>query len=355
MMSKIKKQYQAGLKIYSESIKNKRKTDRIFDGMQSQLQKINKFAARELHNVLNSNLKKLDIEDGRVKTTSNNLAVLSDILVGVDRIQNVYIDKYKQVLGQNRTKLFDLSNEKTNKLNDIYESIGFQAINTELSTEALEQVEITDKISNERISSILDKWRNFVRDTFNNGVSSNVPIAEFKERFFQKNGHVKIGSSLDEESEVEALIRASEERTKYQVDQAQQNGYDCCWNSNPMDNRTKPECIEATAVGVVPKSQMQSDHGFPPRHICRCDLTFTRCEWKVVNAGINYAINESRLRLIDKIESDPKSYKKTDPDELYQASKDQIRVAKNTQPEFLLIPEQIEQIENGTLDINDVL
>ena len=137
-------------------------------------------------------------------------------------------------------------------------------------------------------------------------IAKELDIMSFREIFFNKDGSVKVGSSLEEETVAEAMQAVTEQRTAFVQQKARENGYTYCWNSNPMDPRTKPECIMASLAGVIPEREMGAVHGFPPRWICRCELVYTRPEWMNVNRGVNAAIAERRVKLIDSLIDAPR-------------------------------------------------
>lgn len=315
-----------GRALYDAMIENKKIQDRLFDKEQKVLKGLNKWAASEERKILNEVIGSLKTNDNNlIETTPGNLAKSSVLMGKVKTLQEKYKKKWLSIVTDSGKEFFKANADKIDSFNDVITSVGIAPATKKVSDKGKQEVSVIQKVSEARLNSILKKWAEFVRSTFNSLIVQKTPIAEATARFFQENGHIKIGSSLDEESEIEALMRAVEERTAYQRDQAAINGYTCCWNSNPMDKRTKPECIEATSAGVIPESKMSSDHGFPPRNICRCDITFVRCEWKRINDGINEAITESRNKLKAELLAASSSYLITKPTLLYASVKDQIK------------------------------
>ncbi|KKL06971.1 hypothetical protein LCGC14_2590720, partial [marine sediment metagenome] len=169
-----------------------------------------------------------------------------------------------------------------------------------------ELMEISNNQTLKKMNDILVKWRNFAYDTFYSGVIRGVPIAVFRSMFFNKDGSLKVGSSLDEETMYTTMQSIGEQRTSYIRKKAEESGYKFCWNANPMDPQTKGECIEATIAGVISEGEMSSGYGFPPRHICRCELVYTRPEWVTVNRGINSALEDSRSVLVQSLIDAPR-------------------------------------------------
>jgi hypothetical protein len=156
------------------------------------------------------------------------------------------------------------------------------------------------------IENIMIKWRNYVYDLFFAAITQNWRASRLIDSWTTPEGYLKIGSSLEGMTEVEASMAAVAERTTYLQENAKRNGYTYCWNVNPMDQRTKPACIEASLAGVIPEETMGTDYGFPPRYVCRCEIAYTRGEWTELNGSINKEISKVRVRLIEELNDAPK-------------------------------------------------
>ena len=111
---------------------------------------------------------------------------------------------------------------------------------------------------------------------------------------------------MDEETMLATMTSIGEQRTSYIRKKAEESGYKFCWNANPMDPQTKPECIDASVAGVISEEAMGNDYGFPPRYICRCEIVYTRPEWVRVNQGINSALEDRRNVLVQSLIDAPR-------------------------------------------------
>ncbi|HDZ24924.1 hypothetical protein LCGC14_1060670 [marine sediment metagenome] len=286
----------------------RKKSDRFFNSVQRELRKLNSLATREAARVYNRVLTSLITVDGTSipKNDVNNLSLISMLMQGIDAIQDEYRRRYSRLLQEARGDLIEITTEREFKVEKALSKIGINENRTASGTETFELMEISNNQTLKKMNDILVKWRNFAYDTFYSGIVRGVPIAVFKSMFFNKDGSLRVGSSLDEETLYTTMTSIGEQRTSYIRGKAAESGYTYCWNANPMDPQTKSECIEATIAGVISEAEMSTGYGFPPRYICRCELVYTRPEWVAVNKGINSALEDRRNVLVQSLIDAPR-------------------------------------------------
>lgn len=282
---------------------SKRKTDYLFNKIEKESDRLNGIAAREAKKLYNQVIASLNTMEGTSIPTSGtfNLSKISDLMTGLEMIQLGYRQAYGEFLRNLQQEILEISIEKEARIENILRKEGIEEDRTSLSDETFETMQMTLQKTIVKINTILEKWKSFVYDTFYSGISKGVPISVFRDLFFNENGTVKIGSSLNAETQGTAMAFVGEERTSWLRKKAEEQGYKYCWNANPLDPITKPECIQASIAGVIPESEMASVYGFPPRYICRCEVVYTRPEWVRINRDINNTIEQRRLTLIEEL------------------------------------------------------
>jgi len=297
-----------GLRIGEIALDTRSKTDRFFNSVAKDLRRLNARATREASKVYNYMLTSLTTMDGTSipKSSTANLSLVSMLMQGIDSIQDTYRRKYSELLQEAKGDLVEITTEREYKIEKELYKIGIEENRTDVGFETFEMMEISHRQLLKKMNNILYKWRNFAYDTFYSGIIRGVPIVVFKSMFFNKDGSLKVGSSLDEETMYETMTSIGEQRTSYIRGKAADSGYTYCWNANPMDPQTKGECIEATIAGVISEGEMSTGYGFPPRYICRCELVYTRPEWVTVNKGINSAIESRRNVLVQSLLNAPR-------------------------------------------------
>lgn len=317
-----------GKKIVEAVWMNKKHGDVFFDKLQKQLNKLNVKTTKETTKLYNKVLSSLDLKDKLVENSVSNLSKVRVLMVGIDEIQRIYRRQYSGLTRETRKESQELLKTREDKITKLLSKVGIVEQDRNLITkENSKLMEMINVQGYKRINQTLEKWKNFVYDTFYIGTTRGMNIADFKSLFYTDSGALKIGSSLAQESEMETMISIAEERTAFLQQRAKELGYKCCWNSNPMDMRTKPECISASLAGVITEGEMGTDHGFPPRFLCRCELVYTRCEWTGVNKGINGAIAERRLHLLEELKSAPNQMTKWKKAGTWVVPKEELRAA----------------------------
>lgn len=301
-----------GEKLYKESIRGKRSGDKILDALKKSLVRVNKHHSKMATNLYNSVFKKLEIDNntGLIVNSVENLALVREITSGLEPVTNSYRMRYGELLREFREDAFVALAEKEERVGLGLKKIGMVEDRTLLTPEAFEQMAILNEKGFRQVNALMLKWKDTVYDLFISGVNKGMTLIGFRNSFYNDSGTVKIGSSLEQESTAAAIIAITEQRTAFVRQKAKENGYTYCWNANPMDPLTKPECISASLAGVISEAEMGSEYGFPPRYVCRCEIVYTKPEWVGVNQGVNQAIRERRKALITSLENAPrqKSY-----------------------------------------------
>lgn len=293
-------------KFVDQSFISKRKSDVFFNSVTSRIKKLNKDAHKMAVKNYEVLIDRLNIDGQLIIPSMDNFELLSAFMPQFDMLINRYRLEYRRMYEESRVRLFELVKEKELRLMSVVKKMGIEDDRVTVDRNTLD---IMNEISNNmyrNIEAMLIKWRNFVYDTFFQGISGGIPKVDLRSNFITETGNLKIGSSLEETSELEAAMGMVSERTAYLREQGRRNNYNFCWNANPMDRRTKPVCVEATLAGVISEDEMANVHGFPPRFICRCEVVFTHEDWAEFNQGINEAIRDVRTRLIERLIDAPR-------------------------------------------------
>lgn len=294
-----------GKKIVESVWINKKHSDLFFEGLQKRLRKLKAKTTKETTKLYDKILFSLDLKDGLVDNSVDNLSKVNELMNGLEKIQSVYKKKYGELARNAKEENWILLKDREDAITRLLEKVNIKEQSRTLKTkENKALLKLINKQGYKRVNQTIEKWKNFVYDTFYIGVTRGMNIAKFKDLFYTDSGALKIGSTLSE-TEIEAMIAVVEDRTAFLQQRAKELGYKCCWNSNPMDMRTKPECISASLAGTITEAEMGSGYGFPPRHICRCEVVYTRCEWVGVNKGVNEAIAGRRKQLLEELKSAP--------------------------------------------------
>lgn len=291
-----------GVKIHRLSISRQEEGRNLLNEMNVDLKKLHKAVTTKTKRVYDKQFGGLQTnKDNMVLSNQNNLLVLPKVLDGLRKIQVGYRKAYGDIFKRYRRLIFLSMKEREAEIKKQLAKIGIKEKRWNVKEKDLAFLEALTQKGFKQINDVLLKWENFVYDTFYSGVARAKPLLQFRKTFINDDGTIKIGSSLNYTAESLAQINAVEQRTEFNRRQAAEEGYNECFNANPMDMKTKSECIEATLAGVIPEVSMGADYGFPPRFVCRCELVYTRGSWKGVNAGINQSIEERRQELITEL------------------------------------------------------
>jgi hypothetical protein len=328
----------------------KKQSDSLYEKITKDVKKLNKRFHKYAVDSYDILVDRLTMDISSIVNSMDNLEKLSLWMPSFDMLLNRYRVEYKNAYENNRVLLFHLLKDKELRLMKVVSKMGVKDDRVTIQDSTLEMMSAINTNMYRNIENMLVKWRNYVYDTFFQGITQSLQKDALRDKFITPTGTLKIGSSLEETSELEASMAAVAEKMAYLRDNARRNGYTYCWNVNPMDRRTKPICMEASLAGVIRESEMLSAYGFPPRHICRCEIAYTREEWTELNQSINVELRSVRERLIDELIDAPRQLSQfyiagklvipSDPvraagDKMYAEIEEKLELARRTEvPDF---------------------
>jgi hypothetical protein len=299
-----------GKKVFDVALAHKGRSNKVLKKADKALRNLNEEVIRRARDVYVSLASLLEKQDGRILSTPQNVQLGHTILNRLQPIQDFHLAAAMEIARDISSQLISGTREREREIQSILKKEGVEEdrlyLPTETETAILSVAQAIFEKLRKRIYAAEQKWDAFALDNFLEGISRQLTEREFLASFWTESGTIKIGSSLNGDVDGEIIMAAVAQRTALVRELAKEHGYQYCWNSNPLDRRTKPECIGATLAGVIKETEMGTDHGFPPRYICRCELVFTRGEWNTLNAGINAAIEVGRRRLIEELATAPK-------------------------------------------------
>lgn len=284
----------------------KRKSDALYNNIIKDVRSLNKYFHKLAIKSYDQLIDHLDNERTIIINSMDNLEKLSIWMPSFDLLLNNYRVKYRSAFEKNRVNLFHVIKDKEFRLMKVVAKMGVKDDRVTIDDETLS---IMNKINDNlyrNIENMLNKWRGYVYDTFFQGITQSKDKEAIRSDFINSTGTLRIGSSLEEMSELEASMAAVSQKTTFLQQQAKKNGYRYCWNVNPMDRRTKPICMEASLAGVITEEEMIRVYGLPPRFICRCEIAYTHEEWVEFNQGINEMLRDVREKLIQNLIDAPR-------------------------------------------------
>lgn len=284
----------------------KRKSDSFMNDLVKRLSYMNKSFRKIAIRSYDRLIDRFVMDDSMILTSMENYELLSAYMAEFDLILNRYRVEYRKTYESNRAELFTIVKDKELRLMKVLKRIGIEDDRITISQNNLTIVNEINRKMYKNVEAILIKWRNYVYDTFFQGITQSQTKETLRANFLNENGTLKIGSSLEGMTELEAAMGIVAERTAFLREKAKENGYAMCWNVNPMDHRTKPICMEASLAGVIREAEMGNVYGFPPRYVCRCEIAYTHEDWGEFNQAINNELKSVRLRLIDELRDAPR-------------------------------------------------
>jgi len=301
-------------KIQGEIEKSARESGKFFDNVLEELAALNKATEGVATRLYDGVLRMLVLHPatGIPENSVKNLSLVGKLMNGLEKIQGRYRSEYGRLARSFREEGVGLVADKERRFSRLFRSLGVEdgRDGREFDRETFDMLDLLHKDGLMRVNQMLERWKVVAYNTFHSSIVKGLPPLEMRSAFYNKDGSVKVGSSLEQESTQATMNSVTQQRTAFLRNEAKKEGMTYCWNSNPMDFRTKPECLQATMAGVIPERQMAMEHGFPPRYICRCDITFTRPEWVGVNTAVNAAIDDRRQSLLVEMMKSPDSYQK---------------------------------------------
>jgi hypothetical protein len=296
-----------GRKIYKEAITSWRESNKTLTRMEKELASLNRQSSRAARKLYKRVLRELEITSyGAVENTVDNLSKVNILTGQLEPILTEYRMRFGDLIRTFREEILLGVRDKEERAERLLRKVGITDDRIGMSEESFNILAILNENNFRKVNDMLLKWRNTVYDIFMRGVAKELDLVTFESQFYNKDGSVRIGSSLEQESSRHAMVSVTEQRTAYTRQKAKENNYTYVWNDNPLDRRTKPICLEASFAGVIPEREMSDRFGFPPRFICRCDLVYTRPEWTDINEAINTAIRDRKVELAEEILDAPK-------------------------------------------------
>lgn len=303
----LNQEIELGQKMVRDAEINKRHVDHFFDYFDKGLIRLNNVTTKEATKIYDKILKDLELDENKTVVNSvDNLALGRALVLGIEALTDQYRESYGELFREYRREMMGIVRVKEERIEKRLLKAGVDQDRVTLTDEALKLMEAINQNGYKEINNMLTKWVNFVYNQFFMGMTKSFTVPGLKSLFYNDSGTLKIGSSLQEESKNIAAYSLTEQRTAFLRQRAKEEKMKYCWNSNPMDQRTKAECMSASLAGVIPEGQMGSNYGFPPRYICRCELVYTRPEWTGINTGVNQALEERRHRLIRELREAPR-------------------------------------------------
>ena len=340
-----------GKQFVKQALIAKRQSDKLYNTIIDDIKKINKWYHKKSIGLYDMLIDHFDMQSKVIIANSmDNLEKLSIWMPAFDLMLNQYRNDFRKKYESNRVNLYEVIKDKEYRIMKVVAKMG---VTDDRVTATDESIGLMNAIFDNvyiNIDTMLLKWRGYAYDAFFQGVTQSLTKERLRDKFVNSTGSLRIGSSLEETSELEASIGAVSAKTAYLQQKAKENGYKYCWNANPMDRRTKPICMQASLAGVISESDMIGQYGLPPRFVCRCEIVYTRGEWVELNQSINEELRHVRRRLIDELDDAPKQLTQywiagkliipTDPirragDKMYSDIEEKLAVANaNEVPDF---------------------
>ena len=247
----------------------------------------------------------LDKETGGIKLTTANSLKVSAAKMRAERMSKGFSKRITTKLGGGRKAFLGERGTRDKEAKKILKKEGIEVNYGDIPDKTKQLLRDLGDDSSSQIVSFFNKWVHYFPHIIRTAISTGQNPARTRELLLLPNGHIRVGSSLEEAVYREAAMDLLRQRTAQTVSEAQRLKLTHCWNANPMDSRTKPICASATTVGIIPLQDMEDNYGFPPRFVCRCDLMITDPSWVEINQGVNQAIEQRRKEVIKELQDLP--------------------------------------------------
>ena len=247
----------------------------------------------------------LDDNTDRIKPVLKNSALITTSKNRARRMARDFANNIVREMRSARKSLLSESRFRDAGAKDILKTIGVKQERGKVGKAAGKIIAEMAKDSEETIRSYFEKWMFYYPHVLRQALAANYTPEKLREALFQPNGHIRIGSSMEEAVYSAHAMDLLSQRTGRTIAEAKELNLDYCWNANPMDMRTKPECAMASTAGVIPIGDMEDNYGLPPRYICRCDLMIVNGKWTELNKGINQSIEQRRKEVVTELGAAP--------------------------------------------------
>jgi len=281
-----------------ESIKEKAELkDAYIDSLRSLSREVSDKANTPLSRIIDAALSGLEADDNDIiKSSSNNRRIVRSVVGKTSAEINKHANRSKKVftaVGVSATEVY-----KDLKRIDIeYLGKGRNKAFTELSDAEIEDAAGLNKDATKSFARSMEGASAYIKSALEGGIVYHMSRQSLRNKLLSADGDVNVadGGTLYSTT-LNSLNSYSGDIINFytEVGATQQEGVRSVFNSNPMDDRTKPICAAATLAGIIPVDQMESSYGVPPRMLCRCDLVYIDPEWKDVQADIEKHLDEQK-------------------------------------------------------------
>lgn len=247
----------------------------------------------------------VDKKTGRIKPTLFNSGRISVSKNRAEKMARDFIERINEKLNSGRRSFLGESSQRDRELKRLLKKAGIKLDRTSAGEQAKKLLQDLTEDAEGAVRSSFQKWSLYYPSILRRAVTTNQKPETVKALLIQPNGHIRIGSSLNEQVMRDAAMDLLQQRTAQTLVEARELKLDSCWNANPMDQLTKPECAQASTAGVIPIPDMESNYGMPPRYICRCDIMIVSSKWTNLNKGVNRSIEQRRTEVIAELQDSP--------------------------------------------------
>lgn len=138
----------------------------------------------------------------------------------------------------------------------------------------------------------------YTKDAIRNAILFNLSIPILTSRLINDSGHLVVDRSSVYATGLNNINDFSGNLLNFytEVPRTVEAGYREVFNSNPMDERTKPICASATMAGIISITEMAGTFGMPPRMLCRCDVVWVKPAWIDVKNDVKELVDEQRVQ-----------------------------------------------------------
>ncbi len=247
----------------------------------------------------------LDKETGGFKLTVTNSQKVSAARVRAERMVNGFTKRIDTKLRAGRSAFLGERDTRDKKAKKLLKKEGIEIDYGDIPDKTKQILKDLGDDASSRIVSFFNKWTNYFPHIIRTAISTGQNPTRTRDLLLLPNGHIRVGSSLEEAIYKESAMDLLRQRTAETISEANRLKLTHCWNANPMDRLTKPICASATTAGIIPLQDMEDNYGLPPRFVCRCDLMITDPAWTEINQGVHQAIEQRRKEVIQELQDLP--------------------------------------------------
>jgi len=246
--------------------------------------------------IINTLISTLDVnEDGVIKNTPENKKIAKGAVTLIEREFTRYrknIDKALTAVGLSAGEL----HQELKKVDAKYLGKDRYSAFTDLDDEFFENISDFHQSAMVKNSTAVKNASKYIKNTIRDAILFNISGNALTNKLINNGEHLITDTSSVFAESIGNINDFSGRVLNFytEVPRTTETGYREVFNSNPMDERTKPICAAATVAGVIPVTEMERVYGVPPRMICRCDLVWVRPEWTDVKADVTALVEQQR-------------------------------------------------------------